>query len=302
MKCNSCESEDFQLLYKGNIDHKNIDRFSQYKYYSDIYKCKNCGLICQKMDHEVDTIIEKISNEKYLDEEIGQLNIEEKHIQFNQLIKIMENFVDLNNAKVLDAGANTGVFLNQMKNYTQQVHGVEPSVEAVENAKKLFNIDIDNNIVSKAQFADNSFDIITMWDVIEHLTDPAGDLKYLYSKLKNNGTIFVSTHNIGDFVLNLTKEKYPLFMYQHFYHFSIDSLSDIFKKAGFQVVGVQKFCKSWSIGYLYELIDKQWPDNSMGTVLKSIFKPLVGRNSIKKSVLKLPVPHFFVLVGRKVED
>ena len=63
MKCNLCESNEFELRYKGNIDLTTKDRFSQYSLYGDLYQCKNCGLVMQKLLHSVDEIISFLKKE-----------------------------------------------------------------------------------------------------------------------------------------------------------------------------------------------------------------------------------------------
>jgi 2-polyprenyl-3-methyl-5-hydroxy-6-metoxy-1,4-benzoquinol methylase len=299
--CNLCQGKDFKFLYPGNIDHERVDRFSQYTYYSDLYQCNNCELIIQKLDHEIEGLIKKISEEEYFDEEIGKLNIEEKHIQFNQLIKIMEKYGSYQGKKVLDAGANTGVFLSLMKKHTHHIFGVEPSTEAVQTAKNIFNIEIQNSVIGQSKWENDFFDMITMWDVIEHLYDPKGDLSFLHSKLQKGGRIFISTHNIGDFLLPLLGPKYPLFMYQHFFHFSKKTLARLLKDCGFEVLETHSFCKSWSMGYLYELIDKQWPNHWLGGFLKTVLSPLKKSKFLSTLILKFPVPHFFVIVAEKVD-
>ena len=125
MKCNLCDSTDLILRYKGNIDFSKLERFSQYDLYGDIYQCQRCSLVIQKLEHDLETINKKLKAESYLDEEIGNLNIEEKFRQFDILIKIIKKYGSLKGVKLFDAGANTGVFLKQVQKYTNNIKGVE---------------------------------------------------------------------------------------------------------------------------------------------------------------------------------
>lgn len=294
MNCNLCNSDDFILIQKGNIDISiHLERFSQYKYYGDLFKCKNCNLIAQKLEHEESEIIKKLMDECYLDEEIGKLNIAEKHVQFGRLIEIMEKYVSLEEKFILDAGANTGVFLDLLKKYSTSLAGIEPSREATGYAKDNYNIDIQNSVIAEADLEDEKFDVVAMWDVIEHLYDPFGDLSFLHRKTKKGGVIFISTHNIGDFWVKVMRANYPFYMYQHFYHFSKDTLAKILEKVGFEVIGVDSFCKSWTVRYLKELACKQ--SKYFGLLLDKV----IPSAALDRSYLTLPIPHFFVITARK---
>ena len=82
-KCNLCGNNDFKLLFHGNIGDDVGSRFSQYAYYDDIYRCNNCRLVAQRQLYDGEAIKQFLQEEKYLDEAIGNLNLVEKHFQFN---------------------------------------------------------------------------------------------------------------------------------------------------------------------------------------------------------------------------
>jgi len=139
---------------------------------------------------------------------------------------------------------------------------------------------VQNTAVADADLQDGSFDVITMWDVVEHLYDPKSDLDFLYSKLKPGGVLFITTHDVEELFARLTGRHYPMLMYQHFYHFSKRTLGMMLENAGYRVVGVQYHYKSWSLAYLHELLSKLWPENfaarSLGLLLTP-FARLPGR-------------------------
>lgn len=300
LNCNLCQGSELKLVQKGNIDiNKHLERFSQYKYYGDLYKCKSCDLIMQKFEHEVDDIINRLMDEEYLDEEIGHLNITEKHVQFNKLINILKKYDSLKGKAILDAGANTGIFLDMLKAYSSDLEGLEASSEAAKHAREIYNLNVQNAVIGKGNIEDASKDIITLWDVIEHLYDPKHDLEFLHSKLKMGGRIFISTHNIGGMLPKMMGAKYPFYMYQHFYHFSKKTLGKMMKEVGFKVLGTESFCKTWTVGYLKELSKKQ---NYFGFVPKPFSRGVNGvLNSSRGNNMHvtIPVPHFFTIVGEK---
>lgn len=299
MECNLCKSSEFELRFKGNIDLNSSDRFSQYTWHGDLYRCKSCGLVTQKLVHSVDEIIALLKEEKYLDETIGNLIIEEKGVQFRKLISLMKRTSELNNARLLDVGANTGVFLQEYKTYSGNIQGIEPSEEAAATAKKLFGHNVENAVIGDAHLDDNTFDIITMWDVIEHLYDPRNDLETLFEKLKPGGVIFISTHDVSDWFAKVMGEHYPAYMYQHFFHFSHKTLTLMLENAGCRVLDLKRFGKSWSFGYLHELLHKIWPESLLVRAIRGLMKPLLMIPGISNLQISIPINHFFIVAAER---
>lgn len=303
LKCNLCGSRDLKLMFKGNIDLASLDRFSQYALHGDIYRCLSCEFVIQDVVHEIDEIVELLRSEKYLDEAIGILNLEEKPDFFKLHIDYMRRQCRLDGAAVLDVGANTGIFLNEMKAYSQSLQGIEPSTEAAETARTNFGHDVQNAVIADADLENDSFDIITMWDVIEHLYDPRGDLARLLPKLKPGGKIFISTHDVDGLFAKIMGKRYPMFMYQHFFHFSKKTLTRMMENAGFRVMETSTFYKSWNFGYLYYLLEKLWPESDMAKVAQEILHPLMRVETIRKLKIIIPIRNFFVIVAeRPVEN
>ena len=111
-------------------------------------------------------------------------------------------------------------------------------------------------MITDVDLPDEKFDIITMFDVIEHLTDPMNDLKILNRKLKSGGKIFITTHDIETLLAKISGRHNLMFMYQHFFHFSPQTLSKMLEANEYKIVGFKRFSKSWSFEYLFHLVEK----------------------------------------------
>jgi 2-polyprenyl-3-methyl-5-hydroxy-6-metoxy-1,4-benzoquinol methylase len=297
--CEVCGGSNFAFLYKGNIDRNIEQRFSQYAYYDDIYRCRDCGVLVQRQRHNDDTIVGLLKSEKYLDERIGELNLEEKHHQFRQLLGIIRNYSELKDARVLDVGANTGVFLDMVREFTPHVRGIEPSTEAAAAARERFGLDVQNGVIAELSADDASFDVITMFDVIEHLTHPSRDLAILHSKLRPGGRIYISTHDSGTLYARLWGSHYPMLMYQHFFHFSPKTLSRLMERQGFRVVACRHFAKSWSLVYFSELFEKKWPGTLFSKLARLALTPILALPGAKSRRLVWPIREFFILVAER---
>lgn len=299
--CNLCGHNGFALVYKGNLDLEHLDRFAQYSQYGDIFRCTNCGLVVQKLEHDIETICDRLRQEKYMDEPIGPLSLKEKYAHFDMLIRYIRHISNLNGAIVLDAGANAGIFLNRIKPLAGELHGIEPSAEAAAVARGEFSIEMQNVVISKAQLPDGYFDIITMWDVIEHLYDPCGDLSFLRSKLKPGGKIFISTHDVDGLFARITGRRYPMLMYQHFFHFSKRTIKMALEKNGFRVLGFKSHNKSWSFAYLYYLVEKLWPNSSFTRAFQAVMTPFMKIPWLCSRRIVVPVRNFFIVAAERPE-
>jgi|GEM_PF-6347041 len=110
---------------------------------------------------------------------------------------LQKYFKNLKRKKLLDTGCSSGVFLRLCEKFEIQTFGVEISKLAIEEAKlqtsaKLFQLDISNE---KLPFRSNTFDIITCFDVIEHVKNINFYIKEAKRVLKKNGIFYIITPN-----------------------------------------------------------------------------------------------------------
>ena len=110
-----------------------------------------------------------------------------------------KKFISGKNGKLLDVGCGLGYFVKKVSSYPNwEVFGYEISRAAVDYARN--NLGLKNVLagrVEESQFPPQSFDIITLWDVLEHIPQPDSLLGYLNSLLKEGGILFIHTPNIA---------------------------------------------------------------------------------------------------------
>jgi 2-polyprenyl-3-methyl-5-hydroxy-6-metoxy-1,4-benzoquinol methylase len=302
IKCNFCQSTDFSLIAKGNLKTTKI-KFSQYAYYADIYKCNNCSLVFSEV-LDISEYEDLLKKEKYLDEEIGHLNLHQKESQFLTTYDLIRVFLKKDHKSFLDIGCNTGIFLNFLKKQFLKkgklFYGIEPSMEASGFANKNFKLNVENSTINKSNYLLKlKFDIVTMFDVIEHLSDPLADLKKINKSIKKGGLICITTHNHNSLLRYLSGKKYPMYMYQHFYHFTPNTLANLLKITKFKVIKINFFYKTWSIGYLLNLLRKLFPDSSLVTFFTNYMEKFLKFLGLIDLNLKFPSKDFFLIIAQK---
>lgn len=98
--------------------------------------------------------------------------------------------------KVLDVGCATGIFLDGMRRWGWEAHGVEPNPVASAYARERLGLAVVTSDLTAAGYAAESFDVVTLWDVLEHVPDPRGTLSEVARVLRPGGLLVLSLPSI----------------------------------------------------------------------------------------------------------
>jgi 2-polyprenyl-3-methyl-5-hydroxy-6-metoxy-1,4-benzoquinol methylase len=138
--------------------------------------------------------------------------------------------------RLLDVGCATGTFLAEMRRYGDwQVCGVEPNQWAARYAQERLGLDVFHGHLSEASFPDGRFDVVTMWDVLEHLHDPRQTLAEIFRILKPDGFLICSVPNLDSIDAKLFGRFWiGLDVPRHLYVYSKHTLSAMLRAEGLQ--------------------------------------------------------------------
>jgi len=154
-----------------------------------------------------------------------------KNFMLLQKLKWINKVAKGNN--LLDIGAGTGDFLQTAKRKNWNVEGVEPNGQARKLAEKK-GIDLQEDL---SNFKENSFDVISMWHVLEHVPDLDFQLKELDRLLKPNGVAVIAVPNYKSFDAEYYKDFWAAYdVPRHLWHFSQDGISKLFKENKFEKI------------------------------------------------------------------
>lgn len=142
--------------------------------------------------------------------------------------------------RLLDIGCGSGKFLILMQKLSWQVKGTEIDPKAVEMAKNN-KLQVRLGEINEQKYPENFFDVITLNNVIEHVSDPLNIFLECRRILKNTGFLMIATPNAKSRIHNIYKDKwFNLDPPRHLYLFSPKNLEDLLEKAGF------KTAKTWT--------------------------------------------------------
>ena len=180
-------------------------------------------------------------SEDYISHTDGKRTLFEKTYQFIKNIALANKLNLINNCapkkgNLLDVGAGTGDFLLTAKNNGWNTIGFEPNSKAKEMAQKK-----GINFTEKtADLQDNSFDVITMWHVLEHVLDLEIQIKELKRLVKKDGTIIVAVPNFNSFDAKYYNEFWAAFdAPRHLWHFSKTAIEKLFRKENVKLVSIK---------------------------------------------------------------
>ncbi len=145
--------------------------------------------------------------------------------------------------RLLDVGTHCGFFLRMARNQGWELHGVEPSPVKALLAREKFGLDVYTSYLEDGLFSPESFDIVTMTDVLEHVAAPLELLSIVRKILKADGILFIYAPNVR---WNLVKYRalatFPKLSSSDSFdprerpvQYSQETLTKMLEKAGFQV-------------------------------------------------------------------
>lgn len=179
-------------------------------------------------------------SEDYISHTDGKRSLFEKAYHFVKNIAL-KNKLNLINSlqpakgRILDIGAGTGDFLNVAKQNGWETIGVEPSDKAKAIALKKEVPFVEET----ASLESHSFDMITMWHVLEHVPDLDSQIKELKRLLKPNGSLIIAVPNFKSFDAKYYGAYWAAYDVPiHFWHFSKKAIQSLFEKENIQLVKV----------------------------------------------------------------
>jgi len=136
--------------------------------------------------------------------------------------------------RALDVGCAAGFFLEVLQEQGWVVCGVEPSLPMARRAREEKGFEIHQSLDAPG-LAEASFDLVTFWDVIEHLPDPPAALQRARTLLRPGGVLVLETQNVESRFARLLGRRWQHYKHlEHLYHFSPSTLGILLRKAGFE--------------------------------------------------------------------
>lgn len=218
-----------------------------YGVHPPIVRCTNCGLMFTNPRPNSDSIAENytdVEDQTYLDAEAARF------ATFERRLKWLEKHTGpAEGRRILDVGAYTGVFVDVAAKAGWDSWGLEPSRWAANYADSQGR-QVVQGLIQEHKFQPASFDVVTLWDVIEHVPDPVQVLQQTYDLVKPGGWIAVHTMDTNSLFAKIMGNRWPWLMEMHIIYFTKHTLAETMRAAGFSVREVNAEGRFLQLGYL----------------------------------------------------
>lgn len=241
MKCKLCDSDKVKIIYNDVIRNGGLGRYTDCPV--PMYQCGECGTIWHEpVIEDLGAYYESPEYRAVMDE-----GSDEETFYLNHDRETLEKFkytgTDIFRHKVVaDIGCGAGAFLDFLKGVASEVIAIEPSgpYREIMRKKGFSTYAYARDAIKSGGYCD----VVTSFDVIEHVEDPAAFVKDAYDLLGDGGTAIIGTPTDAPIMRSLLGKEYEkqlLFSTQHLWIFSGDSLRSMAEKAGFKEVEVRYF-------------------------------------------------------------
>lgn len=199
-----------------------------------LVQCKNCSMVFMERiptEQELNTFYSAYSYNNEIS--LSPLTIH----SYNRLLDEFESYRQ--NNRILDVGCGRGFFLEEARKRGWEVYGTEYSRRALELLESK-GITTCEGRINESTFAGIPFDIITSFEVIEHINTPNEDLPQIHQKLRPGGLLYITTPNYNSLMRRLLKAKYNIIEYpEHLSYYTRNTLNKTVCRHGFKNIKFQ---------------------------------------------------------------
>jgi len=261
-RCAICLTEgNATELYPANFDQATFNAavFSARRLPDGVHyrmvRCNRCGLV--RSDPIVDLeFLAKLYARSVVtyDDEVPDLKFTYGRY-LDRAASHIQRKADDGKGALLEVGSGNGFFLEQaLAQGYREVWGVEPSTEAVQTAVPQIRPHLVQDIMRPGLFEADRFDVVCLFQVFDHITDPGGILDECYRVLKPGGVVLCLNHNVEALSARLLGERSPIIDIEHTYLYSKTTLSRLAEAHQFRVLEVGSVFNRYALRYLVRLL------------------------------------------------
>lgn len=208
-----------------------------------LVQCQNCGLVYVGTRPDAAELYALYGETYFRNDDSGVVGYsdyirDEANIRKTaaRRLTLLEKFVKP--GTLLDVGCAAGFFLDVARQHGWQVQGLDVSDYAAHYVQQRFGIDARHGSLTDLNYPALGFDLITLWDVIEHVPDPTAYIQRAASLLRSGGVLALATPDVDSLPARLTGKRWVGYKLseEHVYYFSVKTLRRMLEGAGFEII------------------------------------------------------------------
>jgi len=233
--------EELLKIYSSSSDHTLMDQ---------LVRCVSCSLVY--LNPRINTSIIMTSYAAAVDPVFFEQNPMRIRTFDRSLRHILrkQSISQDPSKRILDIGCAGGAFLKAATDLGFSGIGVEPSAWLCEQGKIRYGLDLRPGDLSQHVFPDSSFFMITLWDVLEHLTEPGDILDRAHRLLASDGYLIVNLPNYDSTVSKLLGKHWPFLLNVHLTYFTPKTLGQMLTRHGYHLLSISPYFQTLELRYV----------------------------------------------------
>jgi 2-polyprenyl-3-methyl-5-hydroxy-6-metoxy-1,4-benzoquinol methylase len=280
--CPVCHSNSFS-------NYLNVEDYTVSKKEFTIQQCNTCYFLFTNPRPDIEKIGAYYQSQDYISHHddakdlMSKLYTSVRNYTIKQKIKLI-NELKPGQGSLLDIGCGTGSFLQATRQAGWKISGTEPDPEARQIAAKKVGEDLYESI-NHIEPANRSYDVITMWHVLEHVHLLNETLDWLSGHLTAEGKIIIAVPNPQSADATHYGRFWAAYdVPRHLYHFTKDSMALLMKKHGFKIDTIHPM---WFDSFYVSMLSTKYKGKNVDlfdSVKTGIVSNLKGKGSQSKGI------------------
>ena len=226
-KCIVCDGVFIEPLYQG------------------ILQCQGCGHVFADLRLTDKELFELYDEQYFRGEEYWDYASDKRIIQKNFRLRydVLRSFLEPDRHQSLfEIGSAYGFFLDVVRNDFQSVQGIDITESGTRYAREQLNLNVAQGDLLQYDLGNQKFDVVCMWDTIEHLHSPHLYIEKASEHLESGALLAVTTGDIESLNARIRKDKWRLIHPPtHVHYFSAKTLARMLNNYGFEVI-YNRYC------------------------------------------------------------
>jgi 2-polyprenyl-3-methyl-5-hydroxy-6-metoxy-1,4-benzoquinol methylase len=254
--CNVCGSLESHVLLPATYDlaalrqtdfTRTFSSSSDERLNHQLVACAQCGLQYVSPRLRAETVLEGYaggSDEQFVSQARG------REITFGKGLDLIQRLWKRAPGRLLDIGTGGGSFPFIASQRGWQVEGCEPSRWLCDWAREHYGLPIRPGTVFDQHYAPRSFDVVTLWDVLEHTPDPRTEVRETHRLLKPDGLLVINYPDIGSWIARAMGRSWVFLLDVHLFYFTRATIRRLLEDAGFEIIRIQPHFQRLALGYV----------------------------------------------------
>lgn len=263
------------------------------------FRSKSCGLVF--LFPMPDTPPASVYGEDYFSGATKGFGYVDYDHDKSAMVPLFKRFLSLmakhlpRRGRLLDVGAATGYFIDLANKNGWSAQGIDISAHAANEARRR-GLLVEAATLESFRAADSAFAAVTMWDVLEHLPDPAAAVQKIHALLQPGGLLAINTPDSSSLWARLWRGKWQaLVPPEHMILFTKRSLEILLGEAGYEILESANPIKKFNPGYILNILSRTVKIPGSAKLIEIL-------NKKPWSGLAIPIPardNIFVLARKK---